>query len=141
MKIFLDSNIIVDFLDKSSIGNSSAKEVLRILKPKKSNVYVSPSTLNIVLYIFSKRNKNVKNVRAVLMEFFSQFIFTVEDNIVMKKVFASTFEVLEDALQYHSALYSGIDLIIAKNKKDFLSEKGIVILHPLEFIELNYSYT
>ena len=74
------------------------------------------------------------------MEFFSQFTFTTEDNIVLKKVFASSFEDLEDALQYYSAKASDIDLIITKNKKDFINAQGIAILHPLEYIEMYYSY-
>ena len=140
MKIFLDANVIVDFLDKPSYDNNIAIEVLRILKEKKSNVFVSPTTFAITFYLFSERNKNLKNVNAVLKEFFRQFTFTTEDNVVMKKVFTSSFEDLEDALQYYSAKASGIDWIITKNKKDFINATGIVILHPLEFIDLHYSY-
>ena len=140
MKIFLDANVLVDFLDKPSFDNNSATEVLRILKMKKSNIFVSPTTFAITFYLFSKKNKNLKNVNVALKEFFRQFTFTTEDNIVMKKVFSSTFDDLEDALQYYSAQYSGIDLIITKNKKDFINAKGIIILHPLEYIEMYYSY-
>ena len=140
MKIFLDANVIVDFLDKPSFDNNSATEVLRILKMKKSNIFVSPTTFAITFYLFSKKNKNLKNVNVALKEFFRQFTFTTEDNSVMEKVFSSTFVDLEDALQYYSAQSSGIDLIITKNKKDFINAKGIVILHPLEYIEMYYSY-
>ena len=140
MKIFLDANMIVDFLDKPNYDNNIAIEVLRILKENKSNIFVSPTTFAITFYLFSKRNKNLKNVNATLKEFFRQFTFTTEDNIVMKKVFASSFSDLEDALQYYSAKASGIDLIITKNKKDFINAQGIAILHPLEYIEMYYSY-
>lgn len=139
MKIFLDANIIVDFLDKPSYENQTAKEIIRIVRLSKMPVFISPTTFAITYYIFTKRNRQTKNIKENLIEFFSEFTFTAEDQKVMQKVFSSDFNDLEDALQYYSAKEAGTEIIITKNKKDFLTATEIMILHPLEFIEKYYS--
>jgi predicted nucleic acid-binding protein len=139
MKIFLDANIIVDFLDKPNYDQGLAAEVIRLIRLSKKPVFISPTTFAITWYIFSKRNKGAKNVKAVLADFFSYFSFTTEDAAVMKKVLASGFTDLEDALQYFSAVQSGIQLIITKNKKDFIQAPGLKVVHPAEFIEFHYN--
>ena len=139
MKVFLDANIIIDFLDKPSYDNKSASEVLRIVRLIGRPVFISPTTFAIVYYIFTKRNKQVKNIKEILKDFFSEFEFTTENESVMEQVLSSDFDDLEDALQYYSAKFAGIELIITKNKKDFLGAKNLFVLHPLEFIEMHYS--
>jgi predicted nucleic acid-binding protein len=139
MKIFIDANIIIDLLDKPSYDHELAVEVIRLIRLTNKSIYVSPTTFAITFYIFSKRNKAAKDVRKILIDFFKNFIFTTEDSIVMDKVLASPFIDLEDALQYYSAMESGINLIITKNKKDFIQTDEITILHPAEFIELHYN--
>ena len=139
MKVFLDANIIIDFLDKPSYDNKSASEVLRIVRLIGRPVFISPTTFAIVYYIFTKRNKQVKNIKEILKDFFSEFEFTTENESVMEQVLSSDFDDLEDALQYYSAKFAGIELIITKNKKDFLNAKNLLVLHPLEFIEMHYS--
>lgn len=139
MKVFLDANIIVDFLDKPSYDNKSASEVLRIVRLIGRPVFISPTTFAIVYYIFTKRNKQVKNIKEILKDFFSEFEFTTENESVMEQVLSSDFDDLEDALQYYSAKFAGVELIITKNKKDFLNAKNLLVLHPLEFIEMHYS--
>ena len=139
MKVFLDANIIVDFLDKPSYDNKSASEVLRIVRLIGRPVFISPTTFAIVYYIFTKRNRQVKNIKEILKDFFSEFEFTTENESVMEQVLSSDFDDLEDALQYYSAKFAGVELIITKNKKDFLNAKNLLVLHPLEFIEMHYS--
>ena len=139
MKIFLDDNIIVDFLDKPNYDQAIAAEVMRLIRIAKKPVFVSPTTFAITWYIFSKRNKTTKNVKAVLTGFFEYFSFTSEDAMVMKKVIASDFADLEDALQYYSAVHSGVQLIITKNKKDFIQTGSVKVIHPAEFIDLHYN--
>jgi predicted nucleic acid-binding protein len=139
MKIFLDANIIVDLLDKPSFDHDLAKEVVRIIRLSKKPVYISPTTFAITWYLFSKRNKGNKNVRNILINFFKYFSFTTEDEEVMRKVLASNFSDLEDALQYYSAKQLGLQLIITKNKKDFIQSNEITVIHPAEFIELHYN--
>ena len=139
MKIFIDANIVIDLLDKPNYDHEMAVEVVRLIRLNNKSIYVSPTTFAITFYIFSKRNKAAKDVKNILTDFFKNFIFTTEDATVMDKVFTSHFIDLEDALQYYSAMGSGVNLIITKNKKDFIQTGNIAILHPAEFIEFYYN--
>src|SRR5882757_6700301 len=123
MKIFLDANIIIDLLDATSYDNLLACEVMRLVRISKKPIYVSPTTFAITFYIFTKRNKTKGNVRKILIDFFSNFNFTTEDQKVMNEVLTSDFEDLEDSLQYYSAKAADIKVIITKNKKDFNETK------------------
>ena len=67
------------------------------------------------------------------MALFSNFVFTREDAVIMDKVKKSSFTDLEDALQYFSAIDSGVDLVITKNHFDF-SKSAIPVYHPLQYI-------
>jgi predicted nucleic acid-binding protein len=138
MFIFLDANILVDVLDKSSYESRLCTEALRILRLSKKPILVSPTTFAIVSYIFVKRNKTKANVNQMLKHFFKPFYFTTENQDIMNNVLSSTFEDLEDALQFYSATDAKAKMIITKNKKDFPKTKNIVIMHPKEFVELYY---
>jgi predicted nucleic acid-binding protein len=138
MKIFLDANIVIDFLDNASYESKLATEVFRIIRLSKNQVYLSPTTFAIACYKFTKLIQNKNRVNKVLTEFFEQFLFTTENNLIMQNVLKSQFPDLEDALQYFSAIDSKIEVIITKNKKDFKKAQDIIVMHPAEFVELYY---
>ncbi len=45
------------------------------------------------------------------------------DDKIVELVLVSDFKDFEDAIQYHTALENGIDVIITRNKKDFKNSK------------------
>ncbi len=94
---------------------------------------MSPTSFAITYYFLSKNYKHLEKLNQLVIDFFSNFIFTREDDLTMEKVFKSGFTDLEDALQYYSALEAGVDAIITYNKPDFITSK-INVYHPIQFI-------
>jgi predicted nucleic acid-binding protein len=139
MKVFLDANVVIDFLDNTTYDNKLSVEVFRILRLSKSKIYVSPTTFAITYYKFSKLIFNKKGVNKRINNFFKLYNFTTENNSIMQQVLNSEFADLEDALQYFSAIDSKIEILITKNKKDFDLTKNIIVLHPREFVEIYYN--
>ncbi len=137
-KIFLDANVIIDFLNKSSLHHEEAKETITIIRNHYGKPFISTTTFAIAYYIFGKyiSKKNVLN--KIIKGIFSEFEFTTEDHKIIKEVLNSKFTDLEDALQYFSAASFSIDLIITRNAHDYHLSK-IPVLLPPEFIEFYYN--
>ncbi len=137
-KIFLDANVIIDLLDKSSIYHLESKELLRIIRKFYGKPYISPTTFAIAYYVFGKTLKQKKWLNKTVNEIFSNFHYTSEDQGIMDRVLSTKFSDYEDALQYFSASSSAVNLIITRNVHDYHLSK-IPVLLPAEFIELYYN--
>jgi predicted nucleic acid-binding protein len=137
-KIFLDANVIIDLLDKTSIHHNEAKEILKIIRKFYGKPYISPTTFAIAYYIFGKFFNQKKGLNKIIREIFSNFHYTNENHQMMQKVLTSDFSDYEDALQYYSAKDLSIDLIVTRNIHDYyLSD--IPVLFPSEFIDMYYN--
>lgn len=132
-KIFFDANVIIDFLHADNNLNRPTKYLFSRLKKNKDIFYCSPTTFAITYYFLNKIIKDNRLLNQEVISFFSEFNFTKEDNVIMQKVKISGFKDLEDALQYYSALDSGVSLIITNNYFDFIPSK-IPVYHPLQYI-------
>ncbi len=137
-KIFLDANVIIDFLDKSSLHHHEAKATISIIRKHYRKPFISPTTFAIAYYMFAKFIAAKEVLNKIIKEVFSEFEFTSEDHKVMSSVLDSNFSDLEDALQYHSAASFSIDLIVTRNTHDYHLSK-IPVLLPAEFIEFYYN--
>ena len=132
-KIFFDANVLFDLINSSNdVHNQTQLLFSRICKQTKL-LYCSPTTFAITYYFIGKSIKDKKYLNDKVNHLFSPFTFTREDNIIMEKVKKSSFTDLEDALQYYSAMDSGVDMIITKNHFDF-SKSVIPVYHPLQYI-------
>lgn len=132
-KIFFDANILVDLINS---GNRNHRTVLFLfdqLVKQRRKLFVSPTSFAITYYFLSKNYKDLEKLNRLVIDFFSNFVFTREDDLTMEKVFKSGFTDLEDALQYYSALDAGVDAIITYNKTDFVTSE-IQVFHPIQFI-------
>lgn len=106
-KIFFDANVIVDLIYADNNLNKQTVFLFNSIRKNKELLYCSPTTFEITYYLLSKSIKNHQLLNEKTKRFFSEFNFTREDDVIMKKVKTSDFKDLEDALQYYSAEDSG----------------------------------
>lgn len=117
-KIFLDTNIIIDFLgERAGFYDASAK-ILTLADKKKIQVYTSPSSISNVFYVLAKY-ENSKIALEKIRKFKLLCSISVMDDEVVEKAIHSDFKDFEDAMQYFSALASNCNVIITRNEKDF----------------------
>jgi predicted nucleic acid-binding protein len=131
-KLFLDANVVVDFIDATSKYHVITVEMMKALRKKDIKLFISPSTFVIVNYLMFKffRNRVVANQKMMLL--CKMFQFSTEDHLVMDEVFKSDFSNLEDAVQYYSAKTIKPDFIITHNNKDFpKNDKSVLNFHYL----------
>ena len=117
-KVFLDTNIIIDFLGEREGFYIYSAKILTLADQKKIKVYTSPSSISNVFYVLAKY-ENSKTALEKIRKFKLLCSMSVMDDEVVEKAIHSNFKDFEDAMQYFSALASNCNIIITRNEKDF----------------------
>ena len=134
IKLFIDSDIILDLLIKRNEYQSSAK-LFTIIENKELKGYTSPIVFANVHYIMTKyggKEKSILNLR-ILRKFLS--ILTLDEEILNEALYAEAPD-FEDSIQYIASEKNEIDFIITRNKKDYKRSK-IPALTATEFLKIN----
>lgn len=132
-KVFLDTNVVIDLLDKRDPFYKAAIAIFTLAYKKKITIYVSPMTYATASYLLRKQGQ--EQMRLLLRNFRQLSKVTTADEKIVDDALASSFVDYEDALQYYSALSKNVDVIVTRNVKDFQYSK-IPILTPDEYLSL-----
>jgi predicted nucleic acid-binding protein len=116
--VFLDTNIILDFLGERANFYEPAARILTLADKKKIKIYTSPSSISNTYYILSKY-ENTKAALEKIRLFRLLCSISIMDEEVIDKAINSSFKDFEDAMQYFSALATNCEVIITRNEKDF----------------------
>ncbi|MGV3547979.1 MAG: type II toxin-antitoxin system VapC family toxin [Pedobacter sp.] len=119
-KVFLDTNIIIDFLGERKEFYEAAAKVLSLADKKKIKIYTSPTSISNSYYLLSK----FESAKVVLEKIRKLKLFcniSIMDDEVIEKAINSDFKDFEDAMQYYSAIVTNCDIIITRNERDFKS--------------------
>lgn len=129
-KVFLDTNIVADlFLKREPFCQNSLK-LFTLGFHKKITLYVSSLSYATLAYLCRKMKKEE---RVLLFEKLrSLTVTTTVDRQTVDMALVSGFDDLEDAIQYYSAISSKVDVVLTRNKKDFV-EANVPVMTPDEF--------
>ena len=117
-KIFLDTNIVIDFLGEREGFYEPAAKIMTLADHKKIKILTSPTSIYNTYYLLSKY-ENTKIALDKIRKFKVLCSTSMMDDEVVEKAINSDFKDFEDAMQYFSALASDCDLIVTRNEKDF----------------------
>lgn len=131
-KVFLDTNIVADlFLKREPFCENSLK-LFTLGFHKKITLYVSSLSYATLAYLVRKMKKEE---RVLLFEKLRNITETTTvDRQTVDKALISDFSDLEDALQYYSAVNAKVDVVLTRNKKDFV-EANVPVMTPDEFFK------
>lgn len=132
-KIFLDTNIVIDFLGERANFYQPAAKILTLADQKKIVIYTSPTSISNTYYLLS-RFENTKIALEKIRKFKVLCSISMMDDEVIEKAINSDFKDFEDAMQYFSALASNCDLIVTRNEKDF-KNAHIPVLNGESYLE------
>lgn len=119
-KVFLDTNIVIDFLGERVPFYEPAAKLMTLADKKKIRLFTTPTTIANAYYILTKY-ENSKAALEKIRKFKVLCDIAVIDSDVLEKAINAGFRDFEDAIQYFSALASGCRVIITRNEKDFKS--------------------
>ncbi len=132
MNLFLDTNVLIDLIDKREPFYNDIAIIASLAENKKFKLAASSLSFVNTLYVIS-RNIEEKLVLEALKKFRIICDVSTIDEIVIDKSLISNFNDFEDAVQYFSALHHKSDIILTRNKKDFKSSE-IPVMTPTEFL-------
>ena len=134
IKVFLDTNIVIDYLAQRTNFFPKASLVISVCGDNGFKLLVSSLSFATTSYILSERNKlSAETIKKLFDNFIAVANVTVVDMLTIKQSINSKFDDFEDAMQYYSATRENADCIITRNKKDF-TESQIPVYEPDEFI-------
>lgn len=119
MKVFLDTNILVDLLTDRPPFTAEALEIFSLGEKGKVMLYTSTHSIATTHYILKKYVAE-KQLRNLLLELSDRMNVLDITNTILKASLKSAHKDFEDAIQILTAESAGeIDYILTRNLKDF----------------------
>ena len=136
MKVFLDTNVLIDFMAERQ-GYPAAAALFELATDKKLELAYSALTVANAFYILRKQYTNTELTEAFEMQ---QSVVEVcgvssqDVNMALKDKWTDG----EDAIQYHSALSSHTDVILTHNTNDF-QRSSLPVMTPENFLDTYFA--
>lgn len=144
MRIFCDTNIITEFLEKRLQYEAVAK--ILALSQENNTLFVSEGGFYTITFLVDKQLRRMqvfnperleKERKILLRILFTFHIANVSREGLMKGVTDENFKDLEDSYQLQAALNSKAEYLLTINIKDFkdANPENIHIMTPQEFVD------
>jgi predicted nucleic acid-binding protein len=132
--LFLDTNILIDFLAERQPFSKYVFEIFEKAEKKKVKLYTSSHSFATAHYILKKYFEE-KALRESLHTLFDIITIVPVDNTIIKRSLLSKHKDFEDAIQIFAAnTIDNLDFIVTRNLKDF-KDAGVHVLAPDEVIK------
>ena len=132
MKVFLDTNVVIDFMGKREGFFDDAAAIFAMIEDKKVNATTSALTIVNCAYILKKAFST--DIMLEKVEALCQMlnVTPIDRSQLMNAVQLKPYD-YEDAVQYLSALPSRPDVIVTRDKQGF-NKFDILVMTPAEFV-------
>jgi predicted nucleic acid-binding protein len=129
--IFIDTNVIIDFLADQEPFSYHAGKLFELSVKGEIKIYISAISYNNIYYILRQTLTN--NATIKLLEELAGITEIADVNkTIIQQSLKTDFKDYEDAIQYYCAIsIPEIDFIVTRNTKDF-KKSTLPILTPLE---------
>ena len=132
-KIFLDTNVLLDLIERRSGLEMAEKIIEYVANNSAERLYVSALTMANAAFVI--RRRTVQEVKLCLSECMGFCnVLPMNDMQLYEAVRSGTSPDFEDNLQIMCAEYGGCDLIITDNTGHFRGHTDIPVLSPEEFV-------
>ncbi len=131
IKVFLDTNILVDLIADRKPFSKHAIEIFQSAEENKIQLFTSSHSIATSHYLLKKYvdEKKLKDILLNLLEFLDVISVDLD---VLKKSLRSNHKDFEDAVQiFCASSIAGINFIVTRNIKDFKTSE-IAVLTPNE---------
>ena len=133
--IFLDTNVLIDFLADRKPFSLEAAKLFNYSFKKKVIIYVAAVSYNNIYYILRQSCTHSETIKILNeLQEWTEAIDVSKD--VIRKALKSEFKDFEDAIQYNCAkTLSKIDCIVTRDTKDFKAS-SIPTMTPKEALTM-----
>ena len=134
MKVFLDTNVLLDVLARREPFYAASAEIWSLAESGAVQGYISAISFNNIYYVIRKTagKRNADKALRILRDI---FVPVAPDTLILNQAIDSTMNDFEDAIQIHSAIRAGADCLITRNPGHFKAvETNLAISTPDEFL-------
>ena len=121
MRVLIDTNIVLDFLLQREPFFQDAELLFQAIDAGQLIGYVTATTLTDIFYISRKHTRSVEQARQAVSETLIAMVICPIDRAVLESAFNSGLVDFEDAVQIFGAVAQGLDAILTRDNKGFLS--------------------
>ncbi|MEG4403750.1 PIN domain-containing protein [Microcoleus sp. MON2_D5] len=121
MRVLIDTNIVLDFLLQREPFFQDADLLFQAIDAGQLIGYVTATTLTDIFYISRKHTRSVEQARQAVLETLTAMVICPIDRAVLESAFNSGLVDFEDAVQIFGAVAQGLDAILTRDNKGFLS--------------------
>ena len=133
MKVLIDTNIFIDFLQNRQPFASNSREV--IFQALNYEGYVAASNITDIYYLRYRQTHSRRKTKKDITDLLKVFDVIDTTGIDCRNALRSDISDYEDAVMVESAKRSDIDCIVTRNTKDF-KNSNIPVYTPVEFLRL-----
>lgn len=121
MKVLIDTNITLDFLLQREPFFQDAELLFQAIDAGQVIGHVTATTLTDIFYISRKHTRSIDQARQVVSAILTVMLVCPIDRTVLESAFNSGLVDFEDAVQIFGAISQGLDGILTRDNKGFLS--------------------
>jgi predicted nucleic acid-binding protein len=121
VRVLIDTNIVLDFLSQREPFSLDAELLFQSIDAGQVIGYVTATTLTDIFYISRKHTRSVEKARQAVSETLTVMVICPIDRAVLESAFSSGLVDFEDAVQIFGAVAQGLDAILTRDNKGFLS--------------------
>ena len=121
MRVLINTNIVLDFLLQREPFFQDAELLFQAIDAGQLIGYVTATTLTDIFYISRKHTRSVEKARQAVSETLTAMVICPIDRAVLESAFNSGLIDFEDTVQIFGAVAQGLDAILTRDNKGFLS--------------------
>jgi predicted nucleic acid-binding protein len=121
VRVLIDTNIVLDFLLQREPFFQDTELLFQAIEAEQIISYVTATTLTDIFYISRKHTRSVEQARQAVSETLTAMVICPIDRAVLESAFNSGLVDFEDAVQIFGAVAQGLDAILTRDSKGFLS--------------------
>jgi predicted nucleic acid-binding protein len=127
MKILIDTNIILDFLQDRQPFVEDAVRLFERVDTGDVEGCIAATTITNIYYII-RRARSVQAAQDAIAQLLTDLHICEVNTIVLQQALALSFRDFEDAVQYVSAVTYGVDVIVTRDASGFVDAEIPVML-------------
>lgn len=136
MRLFLDTNIILDLLTAREPFKVDAERLFSLADAGKVKLFVATQTIATAYYLMNKTMKS-EEVRSALQKLLTiVHVCDTSHKSTVRAINDVSFSDLEDSLQHQCAIQSKASILVTRNDKDF-KRSSISVMTPKQVLAMH----
>lgn len=135
MRAAIDTCVVVDALQSREPFFQDAQSVFLLCANRQFEGFLTAKSITDIYYLTHRQTHSDKATRDALSKLCTLFGLLDTTGVDIRKAILADISDFEDAVMIETAVRSGADCIVTRNKKDY-SKAPIYVYTPSEFVEL-----